>query len=79
MELIGYIPLPEPQEFRVVRENDEVVDTLVLGRFVREGRGHCVVDFVVRHENEDVTVCELMRRWGDGAVTLPDADRWIND
>ncbi|MFE5707338.1 hypothetical protein [Rhodococcus koreensis] len=74
------IPVDKPGLFRIRRPSGQVVETIVVAKYVRLGavHGHGVHDFLVRYQGREVTVSELKREWGVDSVELMDAARFTD-
>ncbi|MFC9768005.1 hypothetical protein [Rhodococcus jostii] len=85
MTAIGYttITFSKPIRFRISRADDTVVETETIGRIaqVEDQAVRGAVDFlgfILRlEEGEEITLAELMHRWGEEHVGLLDADPWL--
>ena len=75
------IPVDTPGLFRIRRPSGQVVETVVVAKYIRLGavHGHGLCDFLVRYHEREVTVSELKREWGEDSVELMDAARFIDE
>ncbi|MFC9361278.1 hypothetical protein ACFTZB_32455 [Rhodococcus sp. NPDC057014] len=81
MDRIACIPVDTPGLFRIRRPSGQIVETVVVAKYVRLGamHGHGLCDFLVRYQEREVTVSELKREWGEDSVELMDAARFIEE